>query len=250
MMKWQIAIAALLIPLIVLGQVGPVTNILLYWTAPSAPSGQDFADDFSTDPSSRWTKLSGSDWTWSSGNENVRMLNSGTYIYTNQQTDTVSQYAYVSYDQSNGGSAYAGLYFRSTNNATEAAYTVRYEEVGDDYRWRACEGHSCTTIASILNQPLTDDDFYGIEVTGTSDSTSVTIYDCGTTEPVGGDFSGCSNLGTMTDNPRSICTGAGAPVSYCTGSGTGTGADSGTYTGLYNGSSADIDFDDFGGGDS
>ena len=211
---------------------GGITSLV---KTPAAAAG-GIEDDFEGDLS-KWTQLSGTDpftIQTSGGSEVLRTstTSSGTIIYTDEQTSTISQWAMVQYVNSEVTNPhFAGLYFRSTNNASEYAYTARVESA-HEVVWRSCKGHSCWDIQGTTTTDIYDGDYYGIEVTGTADDTVVKVWDFGSSPPADRGSWG-SATDTLTDNPNSA-----------------RRADVGKYVGIYDGSGASYDeFDNFSAGD-
>lgn len=217
----RITIALLCLPLLGLGII-PISG-----RRDVAAGGIE--DDFSGDLS-KWTLLTGSPTpTIESGV--LRIDGQLVYIYTDEQTSTISQWLLVQYvnhefnDSDNGG-----VYFRSTNNASQRAYTVRIEPTNQVLVWRHCAGTSCTDVEESTVTGIDEGDWYGVEVTGTGTDTEVKVWDFGTSAPANRASWGTAD-DTMTNDP-------------------GTAADTGKYVGLYKGSTAEyMDFDNFSAGD-
>jgi len=234
----------LLIALILLAIPSFALAGMVIQTVAGGEAGVNFYDDFGTDPlGTRWVNLSGSGENYDDVNDNWDFTLSSAYLY-DTQTTTTNQWAIVE-RVTTVGEGYPGIYFRSTNNASECAYVVRAVGI-TGFIWRDCKGHSCDDISSLWSRVIAYGDYFGITVEGTGDSTIVTVYDFGATTPdscasaaacdpdtlTWDDYDEAKNA--FTDNPGQAGGDCDSEL-----------ADTGKYMGLYFGSNNDSTFDDF-----
>lgn len=198
--------------------------------------GQNFEDDFTSDPTSTWITQSGTTPTHNSGT--VEFTEDASFLYPTQ-TDTISQWGIVEVDD-HGSVMHAAHYFRSPNNASLYSYALRVD-VGTTIIWRECTGHSCTNIES-WSRGVTNGDFIGYTVQGTGDSTVVDVYDFGTSTP-----NSCASASAC--NPDALDWDTYDEAKTQMTNNPTNAADTGKYIGLYSGSTADAQFDNWFGGD-
>jgi len=225
-----------LIVFVILLMAAPVTAVMFIGgDGEISGCSSNITDDFDAGLI-KWNQLSG---TWTISASEAQDSVQGVMIYDDEQTCTVTQWAMVKFNLPGSG-AYGGLYMRSQNSGSTYAYAVRYEQPATQFAWRYCGGgdhsndpDSCTTIDSggaVWSRTLDDNDYYGVEITGTSTSTEVKIYDLGVTAISYPNWAASADsMATLTNDPDQD-------------------AATGRYVGLYNGASQTIAFDDFAAG--
>lgn len=229
-----------------LGAVGVVTVVVLGFIQTSASNftgsgtfvvgatsgtcATSISDDFSGDLT-LWSEHGTSGlWTITSGEAVV--TDKSVLLYTDEQTCTITQWVMYKFTPS-VSTTYSGAYLRSENDETTYAYAVRYEDTANQFAWRFCGGDNnsdqasaCQTLKTWSND-LTINDYVGIDIAGTGDATTVTIYDLGTTAK------DHANWASSNDASQALTASPTYP------------ADAGKYVGLYSGYTSDGGFDDF-----
>lgn len=185
------------------------------------------SEDFSTDPSSRWTDDLSS-VTWNSGTEDVTPDGTGTIYYNNTTIDGSEGYAkFCIVGASSNENRFNGILFRYDATSDEG-YVVRYNNnATGEYLWRYCTDVSCSTIETVTSLFNGTTICMGVHWSGTGSGTEVEFWAQGT--DLGEDTSswGTANH-TFTTDP-----GANA-------------RDSGNYVGMYEGGGATTpDWDNF-----
>lgn len=190
-----------------------------------AAAGGGIEDDFSGDLS-KWTQLvsQSGDWTINGSDELTTGSTWGVIIYTDEQTDTISQW--FQYRHVEG--LYGGTRFRSVNDDEEYSYTLRPNATGD-LDWCYCLGEDCWVI-EITTGKYSEGDCIGAEVTGTGDATRLDIWNHGT--------GACPERGSWGSEDDTLL------------SDPSNAADVGKYVGFYSGYDGDEQiFDNFSAGD-
>ena len=175
-------------------------------------------DDFSVDPSSRWTVETGS-VAWQVSTEDLDQTgNPGVYRFN---TALGADEGYVKVNYKNGSQPFGGIVFRYTQVNGEH-YVVRSNDSGV-WAWRYCTDGSCTDIETKSGEsdPPT---VYGIHYSGTGASTEVELWIGG----IGDDY-----------------TAWGIPDHTFTNDPGGNARDTGDDVGLYSGSVQEPTFDDW-----
>jgi len=209
--------------------------VFISGTSGAGACSTSISDDFSG-TLTLWSDL-GTSGSWTINSGQVEVTVRSVLLYTDEQTCVAgTQWAMAKVDLSQDN-VYGGFYFRSQNDQTTYAYAVRYEEPNVLFRWRYCGGTANSNTASSCislgtwTRTLDNNDYYGVEITGTGDATEVKIYDLGTTAINYSNWaSSADSMTTLTDNPGVYA------------------ADTGKYIGLYDGAGNIVGFDDFSGG--
>ena len=208
--------------------VAPAYAVIFISGGGGGECSTSITDDFSSDLT-LWSELGVSGlWTITSGE--ITAATEGTIIYTDEETCTVQQWVMMKF----GEGGYGGAYFRSQNNESTYAYTVRYQASGTlKFAWRYCGGADNSNTAELCqdvvtwNHTLHNNDYYGIEVSGTGNDTVVTVYDLGVSAKQHANWAVSSDSSNQwTTNPAFA-------------------ADVGKYTGVYHGNSTLLALDDF-----
>ena len=224
--------------------------------APPA-GGQDYIVDFTEYDASddhvdggsgrQWNELTGSGTAVDVASDNLDGVTSPFTLIFESPTDTITQYGAHLVGAS---TQYNGLYFRSTNNAAERAYALRFNAAAS-IMWRSCTGHSCDVDIGACDPgfELFAGDSFGFRVTGTSTATVLEMYFWDDEAPP-----------PVTDGDVDTAWAAGNRDGYCTVCASGCDttwtaptdkyADTGKYGGFYNGGSQLMIFDNFALGDS
>lgn len=154
----------------------------IHTPASSAPpsGGVFYTDDFTTDPASRWTAITGTAWTWNSGSSNVTSTLNSHWGY-NSPANTITQLVYAKFSDSFFNN-FAGVGLRSDGTGTTNAYVLRVIS-STAFLVRSVQGATgVNDIKTITHTPV-DGNYYGLRVEGTGNDTVFHFFDFGASNP-------------------------------------------------------------------
>jgi len=229
--------------------LGQAYNVPFNPPAAAAGATQYFSDDFSG-TEAKWTDGSGT-WAINTG-EYQSSVSSGSAIFTDEATDTVTQFACV--QNASSATTYAGVKLRiNTLDDSGNSYAMRWNLGGTkQITWRKCVEASCDDIGNDYLTTLDEDNWLCAEVEGTLANTIGRFWERAS-DPTGEDPD------DWGDPDACWCNGGSCSGCNCAGStdcdnaepGAGNYSDCGSgdcYVGLYSGSNATVLFDNFSGG--
>ena len=223
--------------------------VIIRVVAAGGGAGVSFSDDFSTDPSTRWTWQSSNGgsatWTWISGSQNVDFSTQTSYTYTDQQTDTLNQWAYTQLE-TQSSTTYSGAVLRSENNASNNCYAFRILGAGNDTMLRSVQGHTGVDDIKTWSPAhvFVNGDYYGFCVTGTGTSTVFHLFMLDGTDPLWDETT------TLADMKADTNAGTNwLKVDSSNWDSLSQPANVGKYTGLYQGGTGAATHDSFAAGD-